>query len=591
MYGPGALAMVINITTDNANTFKGFEVSQRVGAIEEFYTTEFKYGHQLKDGAGLFLYGGISEYPGASSEDAPLIYGGRPDATGQWSGVKFCPYTYNEKVTSVKSYNAEYDGMPKIKLHGEYTKDNLDIWLRYTQGGENVDTSSQYNITSPFGIGYRQATGVLNYKQELADNFALKYMFSYMHTEVLSPYWATPYRYYGEDDYYGQIIADWKINENHEFAFGGAWRHDEFGRPLWGGEEKTRYLMDRNFPVPASVPNWYTFPYPQMPRWRTDMLSLFGEYQWRINNQLTAFVSAREDDHTYTTPMFSPRLSLVYTPTNVDTLKLIASRSVRTESDAVMRASYGYTYNGSYYGNRANSQVEVLKAYEARYERKVSDHILLAADAFIHNQNVIGWVATPNPDDSHVGPIGTEKLWGVELEASYVQNRFRFDISHGFTKLLDFKLASGIANTEDTAAPTGYGHDLANWFNNISKMRVHYQVDDKLSLDSSLIVYWDNPGGEDYAKYRASLPGGSSGGGWDGNYDPRARNAFYNNWYLNLGLQYQYSKNLTMRVDAYDILGLFDESLNKRREGFNTSAPAEVRIQPAALGFQVVYKF
>ena len=273
MYGPGALAMVINITTDNANTFKGFEVSQRVGAIEEHYTTEFKYGKQLEGGAGLFLYGGVSEYPGASLNNAPLTYGSYK-SIGGWTPWGRS-YDYDEKATSAnaKRYNAGYAGQPKIKPHGEYTKDDLDVWLRYTQGGENVDTSHPWNnawggsigySSVPFGLGYRQATAALNYKQELADNFALKYMFSYMHTEMLTSPSEFTYENYGEDDYYGQIIANWKINENHEFAFGGAWRHDEFGRPLWGGEEKTRYLMDRNFPVPASVPNWYTFPYPQI---------------------------------------------------------------------------------------------------------------------------------------------------------------------------------------------------------------------------------------------------------------------------------------------------------------------------------------
>ncbi len=564
LYGPGALSMVINITTDNANTFKGFEVSQRVGAIEEFYTTEFKYGKQLESGAGLFLYGGISEYPGASLGNAPLNYG----TAGTWNG--WVPPSGKATGANAARYDAGYDGQPKIKLYSEYTKDNFDAWLRYTQGGENVDTSHPWNnawswppgtpgnSAASFGLGYRQATAVLNYKQELADNLALKYMFSYMHTDMLTSPSEFTYENYGEDDYYGQIIANWKINEKNEFAFGGAWRHDEFGLHPWGEDTATTYRFPDS---PGNV----------MPRWRTDMLSVFGEYQWHINDQWTAFVSAREDKHTYTNPMFSPRLSLVWMPTDVDTLKLMVSRSVRTNNDAEMELAYldGYSI----------SQVEVLKAYEARYERKVGDHILLAADAFIHHQKEIGWVNQGAGMPGFTGPLATESLWGFELEASYVLDRFRFDISHGFTKLLSYELAPGVPSSEETAMPLGYGHDLSNWFNNISKMRVHYQVDDKLSLDSSLIVYWDNPGGEDNAESNA----------WA--YNPKARNVFYNNWYLNLGLQYQYSKNLTMRVDAYDVLGLFDKSLNQRREGFNWSAPGEARTLPAALGFQVVYKF
>jgi outer membrane receptor for ferrienterochelin and colicin len=560
MYGPGALAMVINITTDNAKTFKGLEVSQRIGAIEEHYTTELKYGKQLKDGAGLFLYGGISEYPGASGDDSPLTYGGGPTTRRERT------YAWDEEVTSdIRRYNAGYDNLQKIKLHGQYTKDNLDVWLRYTQGGYGVDTTGIY-INNLFQEGYRQGTAVLNYKQELADNFALKYMFSYDRFEAFTNTATWPYspnynrpRSYREDEYYGQIIANWKINENHEFAFGGAWSHEEFGLNAWGEGPAIMY----SFATGTDA----------MPRWRTDMASLFGEYQWRISDQLTAFVSARQDDHTYTKQMFSPRFSLVYTPTDVDTLKLIASRSVRTNNNKEMKKAA--------MGGSPLSDVEILKAYEARYERRVGDHVWLAADTFIHNQDMIGWVSTPDP--GHTGLTGTEKLWGFELEASYVQDRFRFDVSHGYTKLLDYKLAPSVTSSEDTAAPLGYGDDLNNWYNNISKVRMHYQMNEKWSSDSSLVVYWNCPGGEDYAKQRRSVA--------ESAYDPRSRDAFYNNWYLNLGLQYQYSKNLTLRMDAYNILGWFDQDLNKRRAGFNTDRPAQVRIQPAALGFQLVYKF
>jgi len=72
LYGPGAIAMVINIVTDNAETFQGSEVSVRAGAIEEFQATEFRHGQKFKDGdGGLYLYGGIGRYRGADALDAP----------------------------------------------------------------------------------------------------------------------------------------------------------------------------------------------------------------------------------------------------------------------------------------------------------------------------------------------------------------------------------------------------------------------------------------------------------------------------------------------------------------------------------------
>ena len=75
LYGPGAISMVINIVTFNANTFKGTEVTGRMGAIEEFYSGEVKHSHAFDDNdGGLFVYAGGGKQDGASKYDAPLVF-------------------------------------------------------------------------------------------------------------------------------------------------------------------------------------------------------------------------------------------------------------------------------------------------------------------------------------------------------------------------------------------------------------------------------------------------------------------------------------------------------------------------------------
>ena len=72
LYGPGAISMVINIVTYNAETFQGTEVTTRLGAIEEFYSGEVKHGQKFDDNdGGVFVYAGIGKYVGASKYDAP----------------------------------------------------------------------------------------------------------------------------------------------------------------------------------------------------------------------------------------------------------------------------------------------------------------------------------------------------------------------------------------------------------------------------------------------------------------------------------------------------------------------------------------
>ena len=56
LYGPGAVAMVINIITHNAETFQGTEITGRLGAVEEFYSGEVKHGRKFKDGEGGYLF-------------------------------------------------------------------------------------------------------------------------------------------------------------------------------------------------------------------------------------------------------------------------------------------------------------------------------------------------------------------------------------------------------------------------------------------------------------------------------------------------------------------------------------------------------
>ncbi len=98
LYGPGAVSMVINIITYNAETFQGTEITSRLGAIEEFYSTEIKHGQKFDDDGGIFLYGGIGTYSGASKYDAPQFSGlyFPEDAHFSWDPTNPGPYIPGE---------------------------------------------------------------------------------------------------------------------------------------------------------------------------------------------------------------------------------------------------------------------------------------------------------------------------------------------------------------------------------------------------------------------------------------------------------------------------------------------------------------
>jgi len=228
----------------------------------------------------------------------------------------------------------------------------------------------------------------------------------------------------------------------------------------------------------------------------------------------------------------------------------------------------------------SDSDPEKLDRLELRYERKHSENLDLAASVFTHyNLELITHSSGRNV------PVGTQKEWGVELEATYHTDKTRLAISHGYTKLYDFHLQPGMS-TLTTAKPYGYGDDLAQWSNHITKIIARHELDERWTLDGSMRIYWGFPGMKDWKHYsRYLLTSGSTDTGLT---EPGWQRAYRGNYYLNLGLQYQPEKNLTFRVDGFNLLGIFNKDFNKRnyydgRGGFRSHAPS--------LAVTMIYKF
>ena len=228
-----------------------------------------------------------------------------------------------------------------------------------------------------------------------------------------------------------------------------------------------------------------------------------------------------------------------------------------------------------------NSTPEKLDTIEFRYERQQSKNLDLAASIFMHYNFEL---VTFDESVHQSAPVGTQKDWGVELEASYHTEKTRLTLSHGYTKLLEFNLTPGRA-TYTTAAPYGFGNDLANWSNHITKLTAQQKLDDKWTLNASMRIYWGFQGMKDYNYYvKATSPTSSStilmDDGWE--------KAYQGNYYLNLGLQYKPSKDLTIGVTGYNLLGIFNRDFNKRNY---LDSYGDYRCEAAAIGVSLEYKF
>ena len=602
LYGPGAVSMVINIVTYTSDTFKGTEFTTRVGAIEEFYSGEFKHGQKIDEDGGFFLYAGIGRYVGASKYDAPHIYpftfpstgGGAPDGILPWDGSEA-----GEPLTSAP---VGYDGgaalgMPPTKVHFEINRGNWDFWARYTRGGKYFSLATGSLARSPYGWGdwawyskygalreqfpnfyaYQQLTGYLGYKQEITDNLEADYGISYDTLTYIKNRETRPVDDYREDEYYGRALFRWTPNDRHKIAFGFEYSHLDLGLGAWDGLGYSHPELCGSTVVQYPHGTWgYNI---EMPRWSTDMFSFLGEHQWNINDRWTTFVGARLDDHTYTDLMFSPRAALVHTPNDRDTWKLMWSRSVRANFEDEMKRQAMDPNTSS------NSKPEVLDSAELRFERKQSEHLDLASSIFVHyNLEVI----TYNNSLSKSVPVGTQREYGIELEALYHTDKTRLMISHGYTKLYDFDLEPG-QNTYITGEPYGYGDDLTNWSNHITKLIAQHDLNDRWTLDASLRVYWGFPGKKDYDEYFPYSGDGAAASdsriieeGWE--------RAYRGNYYLNLGLQYKPQDNLTFGIVGYNLLGVFNKDLNKRNY-MDVVGAGDFRSHAPAVGVSMIYKF
>ncbi|HOQ03999.1 MAG TPA: TonB-dependent receptor [Anaerohalosphaeraceae bacterium] len=613
LYGPGAVSMVINIVTHSGLTFEGTDVTFRSGAVEEFYSTEIRHGRRFADrDGGLFTYVGIGKYNGADKYDAPVHYGFDFPTTSDfgWNESPGAPYlpgdgtAAGEAMTRINmpADQAAARGLPPIKLFAQYDEGNWTYWLRYTRGGQQFPWTTGALARVPYGwtdyirsrmtgnwlpifppdwsgdwgdpgiiwypeyeassaleqnfYQYQQLTGYVGYETNLSEQTDLSLAFSYdlFDYRRRTVNWFN--EVYREDEYYGRAMIRHSFNDSHRAALGVEVSHHELGRKAHG-------YPDMDFTddamANAGVP---------MNRWSTNLYSLFGEYQWTISEQWTAFFGGRIDDHTYSSRLFSPRASLIYAPTKRDVYKLLWARSVRTNFEEEMRANALV--------NLPDGDPEILDNVELRYERAQSENLDLAASLFWHyNLELISYSAAAGA----AVPVGTQRNWGFELEASYHTEATRFTLSHGFTKLYDFSLSPG-QTTIITSQAYGYGDDGALWSNHVTKLTFQHKLSEQWSADGSMRIYWGFGGLKDFDEYQLS----------QNEYypiDPDWKRGYRGNYYLNLGLQYRPNQNLTFRVDGMNLLGIFDKDLNKRNYG----ASGAFRSHAPSIGVSMTYKF
>ncbi len=562
LYGAGALFMVINIITDNADTFQGCEVTGRAGAVDKFSSVETKYGKKFDDGSGLFLYAGIADQPGASPHDAKFYPGRAWTVDGvEISGID--PFYH----PLLPNHNSAYLGLDRLKIHGEYQKDDWTFWTRYTRGGSNYypfvacisDDGDGVDPTQ--GSGYQQLTFLLNKKVRFSEQFDFDGTVSYGIMDYERQNGDSLYAS-RQDGLNLKGIFNLRPQETLSVAFGGEYSYERFGK-------KSIYRDDV---TPLAAP-WGAEPN-SMPVWSTGTSSILGEVQWRFADKWSAFLGGRIDWHPFVErEMFSPRIALIHELTEKDTLKAIVSNAVRASTAEDMKKAYDE-------GNK--SKYEDMLNYELQWQRQQTSNLWFGVSAFYNERDVVAW----DQGNSLVAPLGKMSIYGAEVEALYKTDRTSIGLSHGYSQLCNFKLDNPATDQFFTTEPYGYGNDLTAWHDHITKFNASHNVTEQLNINGSVVIYWGCQGRKDYLEWTKN--GGQS---WD--YTEGVSNLKIGDpaYFLNLGLGYTFNKHLKIAAHAYHVLGLLDKSYNHRDYAFSGIQRSSTMTVPPSASFTLTYQF
>ncbi len=537
VYGPGAIAGIINIETWDGKDFTGLDLSLRGGLCESFGALEARYGSILPDGTALFAYYGLDYYPGARQDHAPLKF----SFDFEYPPHQNKYHADSEATFPVPNDNGSFKGLLRHKFHFQLNGENFEAWVRYTLSGQRIPAPQPYYTFSESdkffdnGAGNQQLTIFGRYCHDVSRWLTMEYVLSYMLSDVQISY-GTPQdvgnRYWSEDETQARIMAHIIPADGHKVAIGAEYYYDNLGR---------RGFLKRD--EPSSI-----YGLGDGTQWTSHMVSFVGEYQLRLHYNLLGIAGLRADKHRFTSWMLSPRAALIYTPDAINTLKFIYNRSVRHADDADLYSAY---LQGNHHGD-----IETIDNFEVIYERQRSRGLHFSLSAFYNRHHVVAFDSTRMKSDY----VGLAQTYGVEAAIKVHTPKVSAVLAHSFTKLMDFDLNRDALIQNISASPYGYGNDLANWVNNATKLVLDYKFTDLLSWHSSVRIYWGLPGAEDMARYNMDtldilrLPV----------YEGDDGIAFGKSILLTAGLSYRMTPHTSFTLHGYNLLGLFDRDLNKR---------------------------
>lgn len=563
VHGPGNISGVISVTTHDALSFQGLELTAKHMFKNKSNIAELKYGHKTSADSGFFIYAGFEDQDGASPDDSPVRYSNSFLAINGEQVI-----AGEDSLSNISNYQESPDKDYKVYL--DYTNDNFKVWYRYTHESERLyidrtklSTESPDNVVLIPGISpdfliensnsylFRQHSFEIQNTWFLSDELSLYTTIGGDEAEGKFDFprpigLERKLRHY-ENEINAKALANWNINNHHQLAFGVEVFHHNFD-------------FKRNNAI-VSTSTWDVFSY----------AALF-EHQWNISSSWTSFIGARYDKSRYSKDLFSPRIAVIYSQDENKAWKFIANRSVRFPAQLVARLDYKLSND--------ETEEETVDSFELSFDHKLSSHLNYNIRAYYQELEAIDSIGGLQ------GNVGDFETYGITFITDYKDENWQFNLSHSFVDLIDARDHLNINLNNISASGQGYKNDLNAWANNNTKINLHYTVDEKWSLNSSLNILWDYPGSEYLAEYNSFhriLGQKSSSIVIDPGYD----DAFKTNVELSFGVQYKADNNTRLRLDTYNIVSLIDDKYNRYQDrNFGT-----YRVKPFSVLASIEHKF
>ena len=177
--------------------------------------------------------------------------------------------------------------------------------------------------------------------------------------------------------------------------------------------------------------------------------SYFSDLMYSPLEQVTLFAGARLDQFSGLDPIFGPRLSLIYNPDQLTTLRLVYSQGLRNPS-------IGERFTAD--GRTDKIKAEDLRYYEAFAERQVTDWLGISTSLFYSDlSNTIGFAGSTESGGSTYENTAGFTSRGVEIEArAQIDNEVQAYANLTYAQAKDIELAESIKSFPHTIARSGF---------------------------------------------------------------------------------------------------------------------------------------